>query len=111
MATKRQMTHTRLKTLKLRHLLAMAVPVCLGIVCPTDAAAQDVAVARAQSREIWLAPQGINHPAVDFAALFQPDAPWKEAASHVNVFKLSTPFVLQATSEQIDAVVSDLKRR
>jgi len=96
---------------KLRHLLAMAVPICLGIVCSTDAAAQDVVVVRAPPREIWLAPQGINHPAVDFAALFQPDAPWKEAASHVNVFKLSTPFVLQATPEQIDAVVSDLNRR
>ncbi len=96
---------------KLRHLLAMAVPVFLGIVCSTDAAAQDVVVVRAQPREIWLAPQGINHPPVDFAALFQPDAPWKEAASHVNVFKLSTPFVLQATPEQIDAVVSDLNRR
>jgi hypothetical protein len=96
---------------KLRHLLAMAIPVYLGIVCSTDVAAQDVGVARAQPREIWLAPQGINHPAVDFAALFQPDAPWKEAASHVNVFKLSTPFVLQATPEQIEAVVSDLNRR
>jgi hypothetical protein len=96
---------------KLRHLLAMAVPVWLGIVCSTDAAAQDVVVVRAQPREIWLAPQGINHPSVDFAALFQPDAPWKDAASHVNVFKLSTPFVLQATPEQIDAVVSDLNRR
>jgi hypothetical protein len=53
---------------KLRHLLAMAVPVWLGIVCSTDAAAQDVVVVRAQPREIWLAPQGINHPAVDFAA-------------------------------------------
>jgi hypothetical protein len=95
---------------KLQYLLAMAVSVCLGIVCST-AAAQDLVVLRAQPREIWLAPQGINHPAVDFAALFQPDAPWKDAASHANVFKLSTPFVLQATPEQIDAVVSDLNRR
>ena len=96
---------------KLRHFLAMAVPVCLGIVCSTDAAAQDVVVVRAKTREIWLAPQGINHPSVDFAALFQPDAPWKEAASHVNVFKLSTGFLLEATAEQINAVVSDLNRR
>ena len=96
---------------KLRPLLERAVLVCLGIVCATDAVAQDVVVVRAPPREIWLAPQGINHPAVDFAALFQPDAPWKDAASHVNVFKLSTPFVLQATPEQIAAVVSDLNRR
>jgi hypothetical protein len=67
---------------KLRHLLEMAVLVRLGIVCSTDAAAQDVVVIRAPPREIWLAPQGINHPSVDFAALFQPDAPWKDAASH-----------------------------
>src|SRR5580704_9439069 len=96
---------------KMRHLLAMTIPVCFGIASSTAAAAQDVVVVRAQPREIWLAPQGVNHPSVDFAALFQPDAPWKDAASHVNVFKLSTPFVLQATPEQIAAVVSDLNRR
>jgi hypothetical protein len=95
----------------LRHLLAMALPACLAILCSTDAAGQDVVVVRAQPREIWLAPQGINHPALDFAALFQPDAPWKDAASHVNVFKLSTPFVLQATPEELTAVVGDLNRR
>jgi hypothetical protein len=96
---------------KLRHLLERAALVCLGVVCSTGATAQDVVVVRAPPREIWLAPQGINHPAVDFAGLFQPDAPWKDAASHVNVFKLSTPFVLQATPEQINAVVGDLNRR
>ena len=96
---------------KLRQLLALVIPACLGIVCPTDGAAQDVGVARTPPREIWLAPQGINHPAEDFAALFQSDAPWKDAAAHVNVFKLSTPFVLQATPEQIEAAIGDLNRR
>jgi hypothetical protein len=96
---------------KLRHLLAIAIPVCLGILCSTGAPAQDVVVVRAQPREIWLAPQGINYLPEDFAALFHPDAPWKAAASHVNVFKLSTPYVLQATPEQLEAVVSDLNRR
>jgi hypothetical protein len=96
---------------KLRHFLAAAIPLCLGILCSTDGAAQDVVVVRGHQREIWLVPQGINHPAVDFAAMFQPDAPWQDAASHVDVFTLYAGFILEATQDQIDAVVSDLSRR
>jgi hypothetical protein len=96
---------------KLRRLLAVAIPVCSGIVCSTDIAAQDVVVVQGHQREIWLVPQGINHPAEDFAAMFQPEAPWKDAASHVDVFTLYAGFFLQSTQEQIDAVISDLNRR
>jgi hypothetical protein len=43
--------------------------------------------------------------------MFQPDAPWRDAASHVKVFKLYADFVLQSSQEQINTVISDLNRR
>lgn len=47
----------------------------------------------------------------DFMELFQPDAPWKKAASEVQIFKVSTQFLHRATDEQLATVIRDLRRR
>ncbi len=49
---------------------------------------------------------------LDFMDLFKPDAPWQNAASHVQVFKLFGEWVSQdATDVQLQQVFADLKRR
>jgi hypothetical protein len=48
----------------------------------------------------------------DFMSLFEPEAPWQTAASHINVFKLYGEWVAyDATADQLRQVVSDLNRR
>jgi hypothetical protein len=50
--------------------------------------------------------------AEDFMALFQPDAPWKESASHLQVFKLYGEWVAyQASDAELRQVVQDLQQR
>jgi len=43
--------------------------------------------------------------------MFNPDAPWKIAAAHTQVFKLYGSFVGHATQAQINIIVADLNRR
>jgi hypothetical protein len=74
------------------------------------------AVGSAQAQEIWFAPQAAPPDsrlsrAVDFMELFNPDAPWREAASHVKVFKLYASYLSRAPQGEVDAIVSDLNRR
>lgn len=48
----------------------------------------------------------------DFMSLFEPDAPWQTAASHVQVFKLYGEWVAyHATDEQLRQAVTDIRRR
>ena len=48
----------------------------------------------------------------DFMALFQPDAPWLEAAGLIQVFKLYGEWVAyHASDDQLREVVTDLERR
>jgi hypothetical protein len=65
-----------------------------------------------RAQEIWLAPlQGLQS-AVDRMDLFKPDAPWKNAASHTQVFKFyPNPAFNAAPQDEVDTVVADLKRR
>ena len=42
---------------------------------------------------------------------FKPDAPWQRSASRVNVFEVSTQFILSSTDEQLTTVFEDMKRR
>ena len=42
---------------------------------------------------------------------FKPDAPWQRSASRVNVFEVSTQFILSSTDEQLTTVFDDMKRR
>lgn len=66
--------------------------------------------------QIWLAPQASVPPsrlsrAADFMDMFEPDAPWQKAASHVAVFKLYASFVSRASDDQMAQIVADLNRR
>ena len=48
----------------------------------------------------------------DFMALFEPDAPWNESASHIKVFKLYGEWVAyQASDAELRQVVQDLQQR
>jgi len=48
----------------------------------------------------------------DFMALFKPDAPWNEAASHIQVFKLYGEWVAyHASDAELRLVVQDLQQR
>jgi hypothetical protein len=64
----------------------------------------------AGATEVWLGPQSPKR-AVDFLDMFTPDAPWKQAASHVNVFKLYEGYLISAPQDQVDKIVADLNRR
>jgi hypothetical protein len=69
-----------------------------------------------RAQEIWLSPQAapLNtplHRADDLMDMFEVDAPWKEAASHVTVFQLPASYVGHAPQDEIDNIVADLNRR
>ena len=89
-----------------------ALTACLTL---TPAQAKDVSVNDASSApQIWLGPQTLPPPlptAMDFMDLFKPDAPWKIAAAHVQIFMLPGAFVTHASPEQLNTIVADLKNR
>jgi len=65
--------------------------------------------------EVWLAPQSLMPWPLprdeDFMQMFEPDAPWRVAAQHTQVFKLYGTFVGHTTQAQINTIVADLNRR
>jgi hypothetical protein len=66
--------------------------------------------------EIWLAPQASVPPsplnrAADFLDMFDPDAPWQQAAAHVEVFKFYASYLGAAPQDHVDKIVADLNRR
>jgi hypothetical protein len=70
----------------------------------------------ALSQEIWFAPPAAPvdtrlHRAIDLMALFSPDAPWQQAASHVKVFMLYGSYLSRAPQDEVDRIVGDLNRR
>jgi len=97
-----------------RNLLAVAVL----LITPF----QTVRAQTAAQPEIWIGPAswfstpGASHPrAVDFMDMFKPDAPWQDAASHVQVFRLGSVFFhrlgQESNQNEVNTVVTDLKRR
>jgi hypothetical protein len=69
---------------------------------------------------VWFAPLPImpTHPgrpfigSEDFMSLFEPDAPWQEAAGHIQVFKLYGEWVgAHATDAELRQAVTDIQRR
>jgi hypothetical protein len=72
-------------------------------------------VFRREHSEIWLAPQSLMPAPLahdeDFMEMFTPDAPWKFAASHTQVFKLYASYLGHTSQEQVNVVVADLNRR
>jgi hypothetical protein len=47
----------------------------------------------------------------DYVDLFQPSAPWEEAAKAVQVFKTSTQFLANTSDDTLSRMFADLKRR
>jgi hypothetical protein len=73
-----------------------------------------LALAQTPSPEIWLGPAALPAPGpsvADLTDMFTPDAPWKIAASHTQVFILQGAFVARASQGQLNSVVFDLNRR
>jgi hypothetical protein len=68
-----------------------------------------IASTATRAQEIWIAPQGGVEDRMD---LFKPEAPWKNAASHTQVFKFyANKAFNMAPQEEVDIVIADLKRR
>ncbi|WP_438275759.1 hypothetical protein [Nitrobacter sp.] len=66
--------------------------------------------------EIWLAPQASVPPsplnrAVDFLDMFNADAPWRNAAKAIAVFKLYGSYLEHAPQDQVDKIVKNLNER
>jgi len=66
-----------------------------------------------EPQEIWFGPRSpTRHPTVDdWKELFQPDAPWKIAAAHTQVFFMPIPCIMSAPDADVIATVADLSRR
>ena len=68
--------------------------------------------------EVWLAPlqpaerkDGTKAGAIDYFALFQPNAPWQATARHVSVFKVYPELLRSASDEELRAMLADLRSR
>jgi len=98
----------------LSFLMIAVVAACLGITSKPEGDAQE-RKREPERREIWLAPQSLMPPPLaqdaDFMDMFTPEAPWKFAAAHTQVFKLYASFLGHTAQERVNAVVADLKRR
>ncbi len=73
-------------------------------------------ICSARAQDIWFAPPAAPASsrlfrAVDLMDLFNPDAPWQEAASHIKVFALYASYLSGAPQEEVDTIVADLNRR
>jgi hypothetical protein len=107
------------KTLtKLPYLLSALAPAAVFFV----GAFQTMHAQAATQPEVWFGPASwfstpsSPHPrAVDFMEMFKPNAPWQNAASHVQVFRLGSVFFhrvgQESNQDEVDAVVAGLKRR
>ena len=89
--------------------VSAAVTICL----PLTARAGDVwlagvdPVVAADRQRLGASSPGAN----DFMDLFKPDAPWRKAASSIQIFKVSTQFLQRSTDDQLKTVIDDLHRR
>jgi len=68
--------------------------------------------------EVWFAPMDhVIRPeiggggAADYMDLFRPHAPWSKAASHIKVFKLYPQFFIQASDQDLQTVIANLRVR
>ncbi len=76
------------------------------------------AAAQAPKAEIWFGPVTPDYNrkvdasfGSDFAAMFEPGAPWAEAASRTRVLKISTMFAYNAPDALLGKMIAELKRR
>ena len=96
-----------------------------GILIPAGfvlASSAGVVHAQTAGPEIWFGPASrYSTPdkprprAVDLMNMFKPAAPWQNAASHIQVFRISSTFFhrlgQESNQDEVNAVVADLKRR
>jgi hypothetical protein len=61
-----------------------------------------------QTQDIWLVPK---YDAVDFMALFEPNAPWSKAAAHVKAFELSAAALGKASDQGLQTIFAGLRER
>jgi len=89
-------------------------------IAPASAPELDIKAVMATRPLIWFAPlppmpTGPGREFIgseDFMSLFEPDAPWQTAGSHIQVFKLYGEWVAyHATDAQLKQAVADIKRR
>jgi len=63
------------------------------------------------AQSIWFSPRGGRERPADYMDLFQPNAPWREAASHVKVFEISQPMSAAGPETELRQIAEDLQRR
>ena len=97
-----------------------AAPTAPATAAPAPARELDMNALMASRPLVWFAPLPPMpmYPgrefigSEDFMSLFEPDAPWQTAASHIQVFKLYGEWVGgHATDEQLRQAVADIQRR
>jgi len=93
-------------------------PLAAGLVASALMLGLLAKAASTSAADVWLsgvdpeAQKGrhVTEPA-DYMDLFKPDAPWKNAASGLDVFKVGTRFALHADDAELRTMIDDLKRR
>jgi hypothetical protein len=65
----------------------------------------------ASAQSIWFAPQPRLGQNSDYMDLFQPNAPWQQVASSVNVFAVGGQFVVTAPDDVLRQIFDNVKRR
>jgi hypothetical protein len=86
---------------RLSRLMWLAVLLLLNIAAARPAVAQ----------KIWFDPRGGPTGVPDFMDLFRPDAPWQQAASHVQVFEVTGQLRTTASDRDLIQIINDLRRR
>jgi hypothetical protein len=99
-----------------KNATGLAVGVALGSLIATalaeDRDASSAALNSVKAASVWLAPRNQPPiPAPDFMDLFQPDAPWPKAASHVQIFELYPQFINSASDTDLQTVIVGLQHR
>jgi hypothetical protein len=86
---------------RLSRLMWLAGFVLLNIAAARPAAAQ----------KIWFVPRGGPAGVPDYMGLFRPDAPWQQAALHVQVFEVPGELRSTASDRDLTQIITDLRRR
>ena len=77
------------------------VPACLLVLM--------LLISPANAQTVWFSPHSTT--TADYLDLFKPDAPWKNAASHISVIGVPAEFLTKTPDNDLEQVFADLKRR
>jgi hypothetical protein len=64
-----------------------------------------------KAQTIWLSPQSGTNAVPDLMDLFQPEAPWANAAAHVSVFSVSAEFLVHRPDSTLQQLFANLRQR